>query len=484
MKEYSIKLRDELKFGLRNDVRSGKNKAELSFLRGLRPDSSGLVANLRSERILDELGDINFPFPQVFKFNRTTIVATLDALYYYDDIGEVLTPIVCYSVDDTDVEEEIVGNGLWHFADMHDSWMLTNGENAVFLVPFSKFVANGVDKVLLTRNIVNTCCYYKGRLITGGFCEDDVYPVFNPLKPGDYRYSAIGGGDCFTDFVPSLRYNIYREDTKRNDSGFATALGRGNVVCVKKLGEYLVVYSTESVVAYQMVLAPDSVLGGKIIELENGPVNRSAVGGDENEHIYLDKNRCLWRLDGNLKLKRHGYEEFFEAFDECADISILLSPTDSKDQGRNYYISDGYRSFLLSNNGLSESSIIHTAISKFIQGKLYGTFSGVDSTFELITDVIDIELRAFKMLEFVEVGYSNITNLRSEVLASYDNGVTFKSFGLRLHNSEGFANHHVSAPDFKIRLTGDINKNSVVSHLTMRWKLDDKRSIRSPYDAS
>ncbi len=295
-----------------------------------------------------------------------------------------------YDIFDLEEEETagITSGGPWQFVDFHSTWFLLNGETVVMKTPRSiKTFAQSAVRM-------NTACSFRGRMIFGGIDqtywfhgEDDsrgwLEKWGNLVATGTgfgaelanpavnwVGWSTIGGSDLLHVYRPDLALTtpslypelseVYSESDpylahlmKRGEAGFIPMPWQGEVMVVKELAKRVIVYGEDGVSALFPVADPIPTFGLEENVLAEGIMDRGAVGGDDREHIFIDKEGVLWRLSESDGIERLGYEEHFSLFADNY-ITISLDPT-----MREYYITgtdDGtVRTFLLNRNGLTES---------------------------------------------------------------------------------------------------------------------------------
>jgi hypothetical protein len=123
MREYTLQIEKALKIGLRPSDRTPPNKGVLVEAQGVIQES-GELFNLENLEAFD-ISDIEaciFPFPQVFKLIRWTLICTPTRVYTYRD--GVVTLVYTGAEAST-----------WTVADFYDFLLLTNGNTWIELDP-------------------------------------------------------------------------------------------------------------------------------------------------------------------------------------------------------------------------------------------------------------------------------------------------------------------------------------------------------------
>ena len=431
-------LQQLLTVGLRQDERLGLNGESMSTYFGVRPTPFGARSQEDIEDFLEfydpgattRLGISNaHPFPQLFKGFGVTLLADSTAIYEQDLVTGVFTEVPLYDIYDKDSFGTITANGPWHFVDFHSTWFLLNGETVVMRTN------NSVKTFVQTLVKINTACMFMGRMVFGGLdstywdarvTEDtrgwtDLWSEWTSNSvglgielgsPGNnwIGWSSIGGGDLLNVFDKSLAIDptvfsglegIYSEEDpyffelmKRAESGFMPMEHQGFIQVVKQLGKHVVVYGDNAISLVSPHKEPVPCLGLTVKLLDIGVLDRGAVGGDEREHIFIDKSGTLWRLGIDFQLTRLDYREHVNRFSD-GFVTISLDPSE-----REYYITgtttgDVERTFLLNQNGLCESNKIVHSVVRDGDG-LKGVFTNQTSpsstwkikTFDITLDVI------------------------------------------------------------------------------------------------
>lgn len=175
--ETVVSFKDAYRAGIRRDFRNAANSQALVTCRNLRPTQWGLkdhlpITNPFSAVTLENAGIIpSWPFPQLFRGKKVTLLADATAIFLVDESDWSLTPIDTYTIYNTDAASQaldITEGGPWHFMDFHDTWMLFNGACQVFKTGYSPktFVQNAVT-------IRTGCELLEGRALMAGFDRDN-----------------------------------------------------------------------------------------------------------------------------------------------------------------------------------------------------------------------------------------------------------------------------------------------------------------------
>lgn len=152
MREYTIVVKAPLERGLRSSAKSGRNVPVLIEALGAIPEDD-VLQSLETLPEAITMGGLAFPFPQVFRLRRMTLVCTAMNIYSYAD--SLLTL-------------EFMGSEegwTWSYVDFGEYILLTNGAHLVY-----RNVLTG-EFLEYTDCLIPPClclCEYNGQIIMGG----------------------------------------------------------------------------------------------------------------------------------------------------------------------------------------------------------------------------------------------------------------------------------------------------------------------------
>lgn len=430
------------------------------------------------------LRDVAWPWPQIFKGKEATLECARGSVFVVDETDWSVAKISTYDSEAMGTTKGITTGGVWHFADMGTAWLLFNGACVVLRTnlhnvqglsyPDEYFVYDGAT--------IATGCYFRGRIVYGGFGSGTTHPVWGSLAENYVMWTQIGGGEVFWPFFPNLPDDELEDFyIKRNEWAAMAMPWQGQVLCVKALDRAVMVYG-ENGVSVLVPGGPQYQFGLKHI-MSIGIQGRGAVGGDEQRHVFVDKLGEIWSIDANLKLTRHGYKELFE--DKLSETIVI-----SHDQRKNvFYICSDTVGYVLTEDGLGQlanlpSSLIYSRLTPTGDEQLVGAFYNyvANSTFELTLDTFDMNLAALKTLQTIMVSAQEITGLEVGVDYRYNGSDTFSSGDWLVANEEGWVMPQITARDFRIKLKGTlVGESSRIDYLNLGWKLSDKRGVRFAY---
>lgn len=394
------------------------------------------------QSITDPFGgavDLDWPFPQLFLLNTGDfLLCERDGIYSVDDwsITKIASP---------------TGGGLWRLLDAYDYFIILNGIDIYSgtcpcgdLVDVSSSIPNGV-----------AACFHKGQIYVGNVTEGAFF----------VKVSDIGSA-TFT-------------HNKMNVAASRPIPIRGNIYEMKPLGDHVVIYGSNGIVALTPVIGPAPAAASFRLTILTsfGIPCQGAVGGDEGIHLFVDSSGILYMIDPSLSIKELGYQEYFSGM---LGNNIIVN---YDNQLKDFYIGDGTSQYILTSGGLSEiGQKISTCIS--YGGGPIGIYSNLaDQSAYLETDWIDMFNVANKYINSQEIGmmkksttkgYISTTVLRT----SYGAGVTLPSFPI---NPKGNAAQKSNGNRFKFKLSFTSPEDLELSYMKIRWGLQEKNFIRGQY---
>jgi len=447
MREFYLELDEYFKNGLRPDTSNPIGSPFLVELKNARPSSLGLRPYVATSLpynadqaffISDHV--VQWPFPQVFFTKNYRFVGTEARMYSVDALG-VLTSLFGYNSTER-----------WDLADMGEYMLAAKDGTAVW-----------------------------ERAITGGWGPSTSLPLCNSLIDlnGQVFMGGLSPWDTWTDLSErhvawsDIGSSVFSLD-RRNEAGYREYDFSGSVVEVKKLGQTAIVYGYNGIAAFRAVAEPAPTFAYKNVA-RIGLYNKGAVAGDDNEHCFVGSDGFIYKLDDQLKLTKLGYQEYMT---QLSNGTLVVNYDSSEGD---YYFSDGVRSFLLTENGLAE---IFQRIStlEYYNGVKYGVSSDdTDSSFLAVTDRVDFGLRGRKTIECIESATAGGGSLSAAIDWRNDAREAFRRTSFVPFNSQGVSNIKVSATEFRFVLKCSSYSDAFVSSATVRYKMDDMRSIRGIY---
>jgi hypothetical protein len=252
----------------------------------------------------------------------------------------------------------------------------------------------------------------------------------------------------------------------RNEAGYMIIPFSGAVLRVLSLGDVVMVYCENGIIA----LKPAQQYFAMFELSSVGIPWKGAVGGNEQEHVFIDYNGELWRIGRDLKMQKLGYQEYITLLD-ASKIMISFASNDHE-----YYISDGELGYLLTPGGLCQVHQLVTSVS-FVDGELVGVWESDGNTLrQVVTDLLDFGIRSFKTVSAIELGVTSSSSVYASVDWRSDVNGSFQRSTWLINNPTGFMTPIVTANDFRacVKCSDDME----LRYILLRVKNVDKRSMR------
>ena len=445
MLEQSLKLNPK---ALRPDERIRRNSQYLVKALNVEASPFGLISYNPVEHLdwdyLNTVGvELNFPYPQLFKGKKNNFLLTRDRIFILAEDGELLELDV-YDYDSGTITT-IEPGMLWSFTDFYDQFMFHNGVCSLWTMNLSS-ISGYPDRVYVEKGVrVNTGCAFRGRVIMAGFdpwhnySEDwntfmTTWAQAIPTQAAttydlDFKenfvwWSSIGADDALMLFQKALTETPYSNDgydanrlrifesIKKNSMGWMPMPYQGSIIATKELGGDIAVYGEQGV----SFLRPSGHLFG-LVEAgdlsHTGIASHGAVGGDDKVHLAIDQTGVAWLIESGAKVTRIGYEEYLGDIVN-SNVVVSYTATGRGQRSGTFHISNGYRTFVLNSNGLTETSQVVTSkiymSDGYVRGIAHDINSDIDQTAEITTSNISINNeRAINTITWVEVESNNVS---------------------------------------------------------------------------
>ncbi len=531
MKEFTVPLTEYLRTGLRPRKRNVREHVKRGSVR----NKPGLVRAFNVQVGEDGLEpyrpitipftqavlsggqvELDWPFPQLMKGKSKTFLAMKKGIYLVNPADYSLWPLdTTFRAENTGQSGRMIIGNQWQLMDFHDTWALHNGITTIFHSGEST-LRPVTDKIYTSDAVrVQAGCAFRGRSWMGGFdtsyfyqddwktfidgFADDSSPNINTaltdLGENFVWWSTIGGGDAFSLFYASTRAErgFMQSDfnsldsrpwifdlMRRNEQGSMPMPWQGKVRAMKPLGRYVIVYGDGGVSA----LDPTDTRVGliELQQLKQGISNTGAVGGDENEQVFLDGSGVLWYIDRDLSVEKLDFRDYMEGL-LGTDVIISYSSRE-----RRFYICNGIKAFTLTKEGgLTEHSQQITSLIESDGADLGMGFdeSAMTDVGEFITDTLNFQEVGNKTLSFIEVA-SEIpkdTTVPNPCITAgceyrHENRDAFIQSRLVPLNHFGQARIGITAADFRIRVKFDNFRDFNIDDITVKIQMSDKRFTR------
>jgi len=454
MREYELVIREALKNGLSSERDLPFNSQSLLKCLGFRCGKRGLEVYRELTNPIPGTIDMYYiwPFPQVLVGEKYGILVVRDTVNQEDDVYEIsedhqtLTHV--FSID-----ELTFGKGtMMEMADFGKYVFLTNG--VAMLVWNPTLSIWQYIPVSATIPMMRTVCNFKGQAFGG-----NLVTAWHDCDETFYIWSKIGS----LDFTPD-------ED---NEAGYRRCPYGGEVFHTRRLGDYVVGYSSKGITLIAPVAEPAHTFGFKEV-CEIGIINRGAVGGDKNKHLFVGSDYILRSVTGE-GVSDLGFQHHME---ELAGEDIIISFDPSRND---FYIGNSTKTFLLSPYGLTEIKQHPSSVWRRNNAtNIIPDF--VDSSLSyLCTEPFDVGYKGNKTICSIETDAAPVVNPEAGIDWLYD----LTSWNLEHYkpiNNQGIAPITVSGNAFRFRLRfEEIYETSKIGYLKARYKMTDLRGIRGVY---
>lgn len=494
-------LSESLRVGLRQADDQPRNSLQPELLKGCEVTQSGLryfkqvQDAIASAELTANSVTKDHPFPQIFRNAGVTLLADATKVFTVDEAWE-LAQLTTYDLYTPANTKGITSGGPWHFVDVGLGWMLLNGACQVF-----KSTAVEANKTFVQDTVtIKTGCGWRGRVFLAGFDPTDFwlsswstewasvaskwlteYALSAPGKNWVW-WSNIGGGNTTNLFLPTLAQTgvfsgahgsdkkLYLEQAMMLQSGMMPMPWPGEVLCVKPVRTGVVVYTENGVALLRHLGNEIAPTFGLTELLDFGIASRGAVGGNLDEHLFVDNAGRAWAINGEGQVKFLGYEEYLSEMVE-QNMTVVYDPREGY-----YYISghDGDSTdlaYLYGPNGLSR---VNQRVTSGFNAE--GAFVGIgeaiaDNNFLYKSEVFDGGSRQVKTLKYVTVGGSNLQGTSAKVYYRNDGYSSFSSKTVAL-DSRGMALMEISGVEFQVELSDTDYSNIEVDSLNIEFAQD------------
>ena len=523
MREFSYIISDDLVNGIKPDPRARRGTPYLEECINMKCLEDGLQPY---DPLIDPFEGsvkVSFPLPQLFRGKSVTILAGRNTVEYVDTS---VTPWQTNPVNLVTAEGKPISfdvNEPWHFVDFGTVWYLFN-RDCVVLNDGSAFLNGDPLRAYCFKEIqISTATEHNGRCVFGGFKEGRVWSIAwkeileniaDELQSGEFidfsdidqsyvMWSSIGGGDFpLWLFFPNraLFGNSYRgfdnvggfshgnfKDTmlydviRRNQFGYMKMPFSGEVLAIRKLNSRIIVYGSNGIVGLFPHSSRDADITtyGMVNLSRVGIPRRSFVGGDDNQHIFIDTEGNLWGISGEFSLQKIGYRrELSQLLDQ--DIAIEKNTYDNR---REFYISGKHTSFLLTQNGLSEFRQQVTSYT-FMDGGHLGIVSPInDKVARVVTNQIDLATRGIKTVTALSLSFQGGKNVKVAIDYRHNTSDKFSRTEFVPVNSEGNAMLRITGVDFRAVVESEDFQDFELDYIQLRWQSDDRRFVRGTFAA-
>jgi len=461
MREFELVIDKALKAGLSPENVIPFNTQVLAQCLGFRCGRAGLEIHETLENPLLATIDMHYdwPFPQFITGERYNFLIIRDVVNQEDDVylvsADHATTTYIFSID-----ELTFGKGtLMEVADFGEYAFMTNG----VIMIYWDTTLNNWNKIVASATIpmMRTICAFKGQVVGG-----NIVSAWHDCDETFYIWSKIGS----MDFTPE----------HDNEAGYRRCPYGGTVLNVRRIGDFVIGYSSKGVTRMSPVSAPSTTFG--FDELSDiGLINQGAINGDINRHVYVGEDYILREVALHGQLTQQytvadlGYKDYME---ELSGEDIIVTYDPSK---KDFYIGNSTKTYLLSPYGLTEVKQHPSAVWRS-NGESCMIPDTIDShKHYLCTEIFDMGYKGLKTVFGIETDAMPIVSGEAGIDWAHDL-ITWFTDHYKPLNNVGIASPIVSGNLFRFRLRfGTIYEGSRIGYIKVRYKMTDLRGLRGVY---
>ena len=455
MREFDFTIRAESLNGLRRfETQTRNSSGMIELFNGIAAEEGlqalqPLTVLFENEYLFDLIPDVEWPFPQMHIGFNKSVLCFENKIYEIDRTTSPWTTSLVLTLPGTFDE-----TNTWHFADFEDLLLGTNGEINFWFDPF----LNTWGQKLADANfpIMATFCNFRGQLVGGNLVSS-----WHDCDERFVAWSKIGELDLLPD--------------KDNVAGYRPMEFSGIVQKVLPLDIGVMVYGTGGI----GVLVPQGSTFGYKKLASYGIMDREAVAGDLNRHVFIDEEGWLREIRNELQIKKLGYREQFESFSDGTPVVWHETVRDA------YYIGDGVDNYIFTNQGLSKSFQVAPS-GGYFSGAAVGNIAddaSPDEELRITTDRFDIGYRGQKTIEGMTVGASFSGQCFVSVDYRFSPAEAWRTSREVQTNLEGYARLPVAGTEFRFNLRFTDYSQVDLSYFKVKYKATDRRYDRGTSNA-
>lgn len=326
----------------------------------------------------------------------------------------------------------------------------------------------GDFELINNTNIPNfiTGCDYNGQAVIAGI--DSPAGSWTDV----YRHSVAWSGVSTFDFRPDEYRTAGYAHTGAGQSG------EGIIWKARPLGQSIVLYGSEGIFQMTPITQPVSGWTQPVSLARVPPLHWNTIAGNNRVHYYIDENLDLWRATSE-GIEKLSYKEFLQTLNP-SDILLVYEEKNGR-----LYISDGVKSFVLTQQGMYECHQCVTSIG-MRRDTLAGFFIDTqDYAGRIVTNTVDFFSRGFKSIQGLELGLQSDDPVYAFVNYA-SNGSTLSQSVRKQFTNDGFVAPIIAGVDLQIGIEVDDYRTAdlLIDYLTVKVKYVDKRFRRGSYGVS
>jgi hypothetical protein len=364
-----------------------------------------------------------------------------------------------------------------------------------------------------TTNLITTGCAVReqGRFLLAGFNPGDSYGIWSTLPSNAVLWSSIGMEELADYFFGSVTTdNVMDLFEKRNDAGYMVMPFQGPILAIKRLREAVMVYGENGVAALKPYYSEEGNGYGIVSVLDQGILSRSAVGGDKEEHLWIDPSGYLWKIGNDLRPMPQDYQHLMDGSynplpgspDDPGDLSavtmldkVVVISFDPKK--RDFFIcgvdptaspTPTILGYILSPYGMGRTDNLPTSVYRE-GGDLIGLsvptdFTGavdVANDFWVLIDTFDLGTKRMKTIRSIELGGQlfDMDNTTVKVFFQTDRGEPFKSTDALYPDGRGRVRVFVTGFEFRIEVRATLYTTIELDYVRVVVTVGEKQSVKS-----
>lgn len=456
MREYELIIDDSLKNGLTPEENLHIKVPYMLACNGFRCGKSGLEAYKLLDDPIPVTVDMHYtwPFPQFIVGELYNILVVRDTVagadYVYSVSDDHATVTLIATID---VATYGTG-GLMEVADFGEYIFMTNGVTMIYWD-----VALGIwvtTTAIATIPMMKAVCNFKGQAVGG-----NISSVWYDCDETFYVWSKIGD----IDFTPGQGI----------EAGYRRCPYGGVVRNTKRLGDNIVGYSSKGV-TFMLPINEPSTFGFKEVS-DIGIINKGAVGGSLNQHVYVGEDYVL-RTVTSEGVQELGYKYFIKNLGD-GDIIVTYDPAT-----RDFYIGNSTKTFLLSPYGMTEIKQHPSAVWRRDNKTFMIPNDEDDEDIIIKSEISDMGYKGQKTIFTVETDAFLCYDPEAKVYWANDLTVWGETSYSPINNM-GIATVIASGNIFSIGIKfSSILEGFLLSNIKARFKMTDLRGIRGVYAPS